>query len=472
MTNHLNQRDLLARAAELAADYLETLPERPVGPEEPSLDQLRKQLGELADEPTPAATVLEELVTAVEPGTIASAGPRYFGFVIGGALDAAVAADVMTTAWDQPNYNATSSPAASAVEDVAGAWLKELLGLPVSASFGFVTGGQAANTVCLAAARHEVLARAGWDVGSRGLAGAPVVRVVATAERHGTIDRALRLLGIGDAAIETVTTDPNGAIDIDDLRRVLAEAPDRPTIVCVQAGNVNTGAIDDLAGAAEAAHACGAWLHVDGAFGLWVRASPGLRDLAMGTELADSWGVDGHKWLNVPYDCGYAFCAHPEAHAIAIAYNAAYLENDASLRASGDYVLESSHRARGFATWAALRQLGRRGVADLIDLCCAHARRFARALSAIEGIEIGNDVVLNQVLVRFGDDARTDRVIELTQQSGVCWMGATTWRGVRYMRISVVNHSTSDHDVDLSVAAIAAAHLRVRDEASGLALEP
>jgi glutamate/tyrosine decarboxylase-like PLP-dependent enzyme len=466
MTEPTNLRDLLARAAERAADYRDTLPDRPVGAQEPSLDHLRKQLGELADDPTPAATVLEELVAAVEPGTIASAGPRYFGFVIGGALDAATAADMMTTAWDQPNYNATSSPAATAVEDVVGAWLKELLGLPAIASFGFVTGGQAANTVCLAAARHEVLARAGWDVESRGLTGAPRVRVVATAERHGTIDRALRLLGLGGEGIEAVPTDANGAIAIDDLRRVLAVDPDAPTIVCVQAGNVNTGAIDDLAGAARAAHAFGAWLHVDGAFGLWVRASPSLRGLADGAELADSWGVDGHKWLNVPYDCGYALCAHPEAHAVAVAYDAAYLHNDGSIRAPGDYVLESSHRARGFATWAALRELGRRGVADLIERSCAHARRFARQLGAIEGVEIVNDVVLNQVLVRFGDDVRTDRVIELTQQSGVCWMGGTTWRGTRCMRISVVNHSTSENDVDLSVAAIAAAHLRVRGEAA------
>jgi glutamate/tyrosine decarboxylase-like PLP-dependent enzyme len=463
MTEPADLRALFARAAELAAAYRNTLAERPVGAAEPDLAYLRKSLGELGDEPVAPLDVLEELVGALEPGTVATAGPRYFGFVIGGALEAASAADVLTTGWDQPNYNATSSPAAAAVEDVAGEWLKDLLGLASTVSFGFVTGGQAANTVCLAAARHEVLARAGWDVGGQGLFGAPRVRVVVTAERHGTIDRALRLLGLGDGAIEVAETDANGAIVLDDLRRVLAEGPAGPTIVCVQAGNVNTGAIDDLEGAAAIAHAHGAWLHVDGAFGLWARASPSLRHLASGAEAADSWAVDGHKWLNVPYDCGYALCAHPAAHAAAVAYDAAYLHNDDSIRAPGDFVLESSHRARGFATWAALRQLGRQGVAELVDRCCSHARRFGTALAAMEGVQVRNDVVLNQVLVRFGDDATTDRVIALTQRSGVCWMGGTTWRGERCMRISVANHLTTEDDVDRSVDAVAAAHRQASD---------
>ena len=461
-----DQGALLARAAALGAAYRDSLPERPVCAAEPDLERLRTSLGTLSDGSTPPIEVLHELVAALEPGTVASAGPRYFGFVVGGALEAATAADVLTTAWDQPTYNATASPAATAVEDVAGGWLKELLGLPVGASFGFVTGGQAANTVCLAAARHEVLERAGWDVGSKGLNGAPRVRMVASAERHGTIDRALRLLGLGDGAIEPVATDANGAIVVNELRRVLADGADTPTIVCVQAGNVNTGAIDDLAGAAQAAHDRGAWLHVDGAFGLWVRATPAMRHLAVGAEAADSWGVDGHKWLNVPYDCGYAICAHPEAHAAAVAYDAAYLHNDRAVRAPGDYVLESSHRARGFATWAALRQLGRQGVAELVERCCAHARRFGHALGAIDGVVVANDVVLNQVLVRFDDDATTDRVIELTQRSGVCWMGGTSWRGARHMRISVANHSTTTSDVDRSVAAVAEAHRRARKEST------
>lgn len=452
---------LFSRVAAIASSYRASLPERPVGALELDLDHLRKSLGELGDGPMPPSEVFDELVAALEPGTVASAGPRYFGFVVGGALEAASAADMLTTAWDQPTYNAMSSPASSAVEDVAGAWLLELLGLPATSSFGFVTGGQAANTVCLAAARHEVLARAGWDVEARGLLGGPSVRVVATDERHGTIDRALRLLGLGDGVIEPVETDANGAIKVDALERVLAQGPTGPTIVCVQAGNVNTGAIDDLAGAARASHAAGAWLHVDGAFGLWARASAQLRALAQGAELADSWGVDGHKWLNVPYDAGYALCAHPRAHAIAVAYDAAYLHNDAAARAPGDYVLESSHRARGFATWAALRQLGRSGVGEMVERCCAHARRFADLLAQLEGVTIGNDVVLNQVLVRFGDDATTDRVVELVQRAGVCWMGGTTWRDDRHMRISVANHLTTTDDVDRSVASIAEAFRRV-----------
>ena len=336
----------------------------------------------------------------------------------------------------------------------------DLLGLPPGASFGFVTGAQGANTVCLAAARHKVLADAGWDVERDGLVGAPAVRVLAGAERHATIDRSLRLLGFGTGVIEPVDTDGNGAIDVGALRQVLAGRPSGPVIVCLQAGNVNTGACDDLAGAVAAARVHGAWVHVDGAFGLWAAASPPTRHLVTGMETADSWGTDGHKWLNVPYDSGYAFCAHPEAHAAAMAYTAAYLVGTAppTVRSPGDYVLESSRRARGLATWAALRELGRSGVADLVDRCCGLARRFATQLTAIDGVTVANDVVLNQVLVRFDDDdATTDRVIECVQRSGECWMGSTTWHGRRLMRISVSNWSTTEADVDRSVRAIAAA---------------
>jgi glutamate/tyrosine decarboxylase-like PLP-dependent enzyme len=327
-------------------------------------------------------------------------------------------------------------------------------------SFGFVTGAQGANTVCLAAARHQVLADAGWDVERDGLAGTPAVRIVAGAERHATIDRSLRLLGFGTGVIEPVATDANGAIDVAALRAVLASRPPGPAVVCLQAGNVNTGACDDLAGAVAAAHGHGAWAHVDGAFGLWAAASPATRHLVAGIETADSWGTDGHKWLNVPYDSGYAFCAHPEAHAAAMAYTAAYLVGGSppTVRSPGDYVLESSRRARGLATWAVLRELGRNGVAELVDRCCALARRFASQLSAVDGISVANDVVLNQVLVRFGDDdATTDRVIDRVQRSGECWMGSTTWQDRRLMRISVSNWTTTEADVDRSVRAIVAA---------------
>ncbi len=449
-------------AARVAATFRASLRERPVYPVDVDPEGIRKALGELQDAPMSPSEVVDELVAACEPGIVASGGPRYFGFVVGGALEAAAAADVLTTGWDQPTYNVVSAPAAAMVEEVAGTWLKELLGLPPTASFGFVTGGQGANTVCLAAARHEVLGRAGWDVAARGLREAPRVRVVATAERHGTIDRALRLLGFGTESIEAVATDADGAIDVDALHRVLLGGPSGPTIVSLQAGNVDSGSIDDFTTAIAIAHEAGAWVHVDGAFGLWAGACPTTRLLVRGVDAADSWATDGHKWLNVPYDCGYALTAHPDAHRAAVAYDAAYLHNEVALRAPGDYVLESSHRARGFATWAALRQLGRDGVADLIGRCCGFARQFADQLGAIEGIEIKNRVALNQVLVRFVDDATTDRVVKLVQRSGECWMGATTWHDMRLMRISVCGHETTGADVERSVAAIGDAFSRAR----------
>jgi glutamate/tyrosine decarboxylase-like PLP-dependent enzyme len=430
-----------------------------VAPPHVNFDALRIALGTLRDEPTPALATIDELADNVEPALVATTGPRYFGFVIGGALDAATAADVLTTGWDQCAFNATNAPAAAVVEDIAGSWLKELLRLPAAASFGFVTGAQGANTVALAAARHHVLAEAGWDVEQRGLLGGPRIRVVANGERHATIDRALRLLGMGAGALEPVATDAQGAIEVDDLRRVLAGDPAGPAIVCLQAGNVNSGAFDDITTAAEVAHDHGAWVHVDGAFGLWAAANPATRHLVGGVETADSWATDGHKWLNVPYDCGYVFCAHPDAHAAAMSYTAAYLsgQGEGGFRAPADYVPESSRRARGFATWAALRQLGRTGVAELVERCCALARRFAAQLSELDGATVVNDVVLNQVLVRFGGDAETDRVIDAVQRSGECWMGGTTWHGMRLMRISVSSWRTTEADVDRSVAAISAA---------------
>ena len=452
-------RDLLTHAAARVADYREQSGDRPAFPATVDLEAVRTALGAMRDGPTPAAAVVDELADAVEPALVATTGPRYFGFVVGGALDAATAADVLTTGWDQVAFNATSSPGAALVEDVTGGWLKELLGLPAGASFGFATGGQGANTVSLATARHHVLAEAGWDVEQRGLLGGPPLRVVATGERHATIDRSLRLLGLGAGALEPVATDAQGAIDVADLSAVLARGPAGPTIVCLQAGNVNSGAFDDLAAATAVAHDHGAWVHVDGAVGLWAACSPATRHLTAGMEDADSWATDGHKWLNVPYDSGYAFCAHPQAHAAAMSFTAAYLtgHGEGGLRAPSDFVLESSRRARGFATWAALRQLGRLGLAELVERCCALARRFAEQLTALEGVTVANDVVLNQVLVGFGDDARTDLVVDRVQRSGECWMGATTWQGRRLMRISVSSWRTTEADVDRSVEAIAAA---------------
>ncbi|MEX2551597.1 MAG: pyridoxal-dependent decarboxylase [Actinomycetota bacterium] len=450
-------RDLLGWTAELVATYREGVGNRPVAP---SVDpaRLRAALGggQLPAEGADPSAVVEQLAAALDHALTATAGPRYFGFVVGGALDAATCADLLTTGWDQVAFNATTSPAGAIVEDVVGEWLKEAFGLPAHASFGLVTGGQGANTVALAAARHRVLANAGWDVEERGLVGAPRIRVVASEERHATIDRSLRLLGIGAAAVEPVAAGANGAIDPEALVRVLEAGPQAPTIVCLQSGNVNTGACDDLAAGCEAAHWRGAWAHVDGAFGLWAAVSPSTEHLVTGIERADSWAVDGHKWLNVPYDTGYMFCADPQAHAASMSYTAAYLvgHGEGSLRAPSDYVPESSRRARGFVTWAALRELGQQGLIELVDRCCALARGFGDRLGAIEGVEIGNDIVLNQVLVSFGSDERTDRVIDAVQREGTCWMGGTTWRGRRYMRISVSNWSTTEADVDRSVAAI------------------
>ncbi len=286
--------------------------------------------------------------------------------------------------------------------------------------------------------------------------GAPRIRVVAGEERHATIDRSLRLLGIGAGAVEAVAPDRNGAIDPDALTRALDDGSGGPTIVCLQAGNVNTGACDDLDDACQAAHRRGAWVHVDGAFGLWAAASPSTRHLVAGIDRADSWAADGHKWLNVPYDSGYVFCADTQAHAASMSYTAAYLvgHGGGPVRAPSDFVPESSRRARGFATWAALRQLGRRGLVELVDRCCALARRFGEQLDAIEGVTIANDIALNQVLVSFGTDDRTDRVIAAVQREGTCWMGGTTWRGRRLMRISVSNWTTTEADVDRSVSAI------------------
>jgi glutamate/tyrosine decarboxylase-like PLP-dependent enzyme len=455
-------RDLLARTATEIANYREGVADDRVFPDVDTADLRAAFCGPLPEGRTPAAAVIDDLVAATTPGLVATTGPRYFGFVIGGALPSATAADLLATGWDQPAYNAISSPATAAVEEASGAWLKELLGIPATASFGFVTGGQAANTVGLAAARHSVLRRVGHDVERDGLIGAPPVRVIAGVERHATIDRALRFLGFGSGLVEDVAADGNGAIDIDALRDVLATGPAGPAIVVLQAGNVNTGACDNLAAAVALAHEHGAWAHVDGAFGLWAAASPAHRHLVRGIETADSWGCDGHKWLNVPYDSGYVFCAHPDVHSAAMAYTAAYLAMPAAttLRSGGDFVPESSRRARGLATWAAVRELGRTGVAELVDRCCALARRFADQLAAADGVEVVNDVVLNQVLVRFGTgtdaecDATTDRVIDAVQRSGECWMGSTTWRGMRLMRISVSNWSTTEADVDRSLVAI------------------
>ena len=351
--------DLIRTAAEAAIDFRLGLDDRPVGPPT-DRDALRTALGgPLPAAPTAPDRVLDDLVAAAEPGLVATAGARFFGFVVGGSLPAATAADMLATGWDQLAFNATTSPAASVVEEVAGGWLKDVLGLPATASVGFGTGAQAANTVGLAAARHRVLESAGWDVERDGLAGSPRLRVVASAERHATVDRSLRLLGLGTGSIAEVAAGPQGAIDIEDLTRVLERDSAAPTILVLQSGNVNTGACDDLRAAIGAARNLpNCWVHVDGAFGLWAAACPETRHLVDGIELADSWCTDWHKWLNVPYDSGLVFCADPTVHAAAASYTAAYLTGAGATGSPADFVLESSRRARGFAVWAALRELG------------------------------------------------------------------------------------------------------------------
>ena len=421
-----------------------------------SADTLRRALGgPLPDQPTDPAAVVGALAEAADAGLVATTGPRYFGFVTGGALPAAMAADWLAAAWDQNAALYVMSPAAAIVEEVAAAWLVELLGLPASASVAFTTGCHMANFTALAAARHELLRRAGWDVEARGLQDAPRLTVLVGDEVHVSVVGALRLIGVGSQTLVRVAADDQGRMRGDALAAAL-ERVDGPAIVCAQAGNVNTGAFDPFGAIADACARHGAWLHVDGAFGLWAGASTCLRQLTQGVARADSWATDAHKWLNVPYDSGLAFTAHPEAHRAAMSMDAAYLVRSAGEpRECMDWTPESSRRARGFAIYAAIRSLGRRGVSEMIERCSMLARRFGDRLRADPSIAILNDVVLNQVLVRVGDsDARTAEVLKRVQDERICWLGGTKWRDRFAMRISVSNWSTTEADVDRSADSI------------------
>lgn len=455
-----DRTSLLTLTAQLATDYLDSLAERPVGARLAGRDLVAGFGDALPDDGVDAATVIRELAAAADPGLIASAGPRYFGFVIGGGLPAALAADWLAATWDQDAGLVALSPAAAAVEEVAARWLLDVLHLPADASVGFVTGGQMANWAGLAVARHHVLASAGWDVEADGLFGAPPIRVLVGERRHVSIDKALRMLGFGAARSTPVPVDDAGRMRADALAAELADGGG-PAIVCAQAGEVNGGGFDPFTDICAAAHDVDAWVHVDGAFGLWAAASGRHRHLLDGYEQADSWTTDAHKWLNAPYDCGLVFTRHAESHRRTFAMQAAYLVHTAgdSSREPDDWVPEMSRRARGFAVWAALRHLGRQGVEELVDQCCAHAQRFADGLRAVDGVEVLNEIVLNQVLVRFGDsDEHTDAVIHRIQDDGTCWMGGTVWAGKRAMRISVSNWSTTEADVDRSLEAIARSH--------------
>ena len=465
MTDPSEQGRTLGVAHELASQYLRGLPDRHVGPHTDSVAIIEALGRTLADDGLPPDVVIRQMAEAVEPGLVASSGPRYFGFVFGGALPASIGADWLAAAWDQNAVLHAASPAAAAVEQVAGEWLLELLGLPPDSGFGLPGGAGLANVVALAAARHAVLARVGWDVEARGLYGAPEITLLIGAQAHATLESALQYLGLGRDRVVRVPTDEQGRMRADAFDGLVAGLQG-PTIVCTQAGNVNTGSCDPIAHVADRLEGVpNAWHHVDGAFGLWAAASPRYRHLVDGVERADSWATDAHKWLNVGYDCGFVACRHPEAQRAAMSTRAAYLIHDPSQRDGWDWVLDSSRRARGFALYATLRSLGRKGVRDLVERCCTIAQGMAGRLADVPGVEVLNDVVLNQVLVRFtpragGDaDGHTRAVIARVQAGGTAWMGGTTWQGRAAMRISVSNWSTTEQDAAATVAAIIDAHL-------------
>ena len=441
-------RDLLEMTANRAIDYLEGLQDRPVAPSAAAVAGLAALDEPLPETATPPEDVIRQLDEVCSPATMAMAGPRFFGFVIGGALPVTLAANWLAGAWDQNSalYNVT--PATAKLEQVALGWLVDLFGLPPGTTGGFVTGATVANFTALAAARHAVLARAGWNVEADGLFGAPPITVIVGEEAHPTLFKSLGLLGLGRNRVVRVPVDGQGRLRAEALPRIAG-----PTILCAQAGNVNTGAFDPLADICEHANEGGAWVHVDGAFGLWAAAAPSLRHLATGLELADSWATDCHKWLNVPYDSGLALVRHRDALPAAMAITAEYLPTDSPVRNPADFTPELSRRARGVEVWAALRALGREGVADLVERTCRHARRFAEGLGAA-GFTILNDVALNQVLVDFGGPEATQRAIAAIQADGTCWAGPTVWQGRAAMRISVSSWATTGEDVERSLAAM------------------
>ncbi len=451
--------DLLRHAADFAIAYRGSLAERRVGAA-PGLtaDDLRRTLGgPLPERGEDPRSVVDALAAGVEPGLVTMASPRYFGFVIGGSVPAALAVDWLTSTWEQNVVLYLAAPAASVVEEIAAGWLVELLGLPAETSVGFTTGATMAHLTALAAARHAVLRGAGWDVEEDGLTGAPPIHIVVGADVHASLLKALRLVGLGRRRAIRVASDDEGRMRPAELRRVLAELPAGPTIVCAQAGEVNTGAFDPLDPIADAVAARpGAWLHVDGAFGLWAAVAPSLRTLLEGIERADSWTTDAHKWLNLPYDSGLVFIRDIAAHRAATGSAAAYLPPaPGSERDPMDYVPEMSRRGRGFAVYAAIRSLGRDGIAELVERTCRVARRMADRLAAIPGADVLNEVVLNQVLVRFDDDdALTREVVARVQDEGTAWLGGTTYHGRGAIRISVTNWATTDDDGDRAVAAI------------------
>ncbi|MBA2254229.1 MAG: aspartate aminotransferase family protein [Chloroflexi bacterium] len=457
-------RDLLRQTAELAIDYLDRLPERSMVITSDGASLRAAFGGPMPSMGEPALSVIDHLARSAEPGLAGTAAPRYFGFVIGGGVPASVAADWLTSTWDQNGGLYVAGPAQSVIEEVVAEWLLEIFGLPPGSGVGLVTGCQMANFTALAAARHAVLQRMGWDVERDGLQGAPAVNVVVSGESHVTIHIALQLLGLGGGNVRRVATDDQGRMRPDALREALGECQG-PTIVCAQAGNVNSGSFDPFVEIVSTVREVdGAWLHVDAAFGMWALASPAMRHLATGIQGADSWATDAHKWLNVPYDSGLVFVRDADAQRRAMALPAAYLIHaEGAHRDPYEFVPEFSRRARGFALYAAMRSLGRAGIAEMVDRHCRQARRFAELLGGVPGVSVLNEVVLNQVLVRFEDPATADTaasdvltrdVVRRVQEEGTCWLSGTTWHDLAAMRISVSNWATTDDDIDRSADAI------------------
>jgi glutamate/tyrosine decarboxylase-like PLP-dependent enzyme len=440
--------DLLTEVARRAIRYVGGLGSRSVAPRPDAVERLDALGGPLPAGPTDPAAVLALLDDVGSPATVATAGPRYFGYVTGGALPVTVAASWLATAWDQPAFARIASPVAASLEDVALQWLLELFDLPPTCAGAFVTGATMANFCGLAAARHAVLGQCGWDVEADGLFGAPPVTVVIGEEAHASLVKALGMVGLGRKRVTTVPTDEQGRMRSEALPRISG-----PTIVCLQAGNVNTGAFDPAEEVIQRVRHAGAWVHVDGAFGLWAKASPSRAHLVRGFEAADSLATDGHKWLNVPYDCGLAFVRDPRALCAAMSASAAYLPQPDGARDPAQFTPEASRRARGVEVWAALKSLGRSGLADLVERTCLYAQRMADGLRAA-GFTVLNEVVINQVLVSFGDDARTRRVIDAIQREGTCWCGPTMWHGHAAMRVSVSSWATGEADVARSLDAI------------------
>ena len=448
MPDNSRLQGLLSSAAERGIRYRKEAIERDVAPSAEAVAAVQQFVEPMPDEGCDEAEVLALLDDVGSPSTVAMTGPRYFGFVIGGSLPVTVATNWLTTAWDQNVGMHEVTPATSTLELVSMAWMKELFGLPESAAAAFVTGATVANFTSLAAARNRVYNDIGWNVEADGLIGAPPVTVIVSEETHPTVFKSLGLLGFGRNRVVRAPVDEQGAIDIDRFPEI-----DGPTIICTQAGNVNTGAFDPVGEICALAKPKGAWVHVDGAFGLWAAASPDREHLCSGFADADSWATDAHKWLNVPYDSGIAFVRDVSALKSAMAITAEYLLTETEFRNPSDFTPELSRRARGVDVWAALKSLGKHGVAEMIDECCRNARRFAAGLETA-GYEVLNDVILNQVLVSFGSDEETQRVIREIHNDGTCWCGITVWQGKTAMRISVCNWSTRAEDVDRSLEAI------------------